>query len=284
MRFRKTIIFLVAAVIFPSCRMINTVLHDDTVVARVGSHLLYKSDVLQLIPEGTVGEDSLRIAMQYINTWATDLVFLDIAESKLSKQEKDVTSELEAYRRALLKYRYEQLFVNERLDTSVTAEQVEDYYNEHSSDFILERPLVKAVFMKIDKAVADKKAIKAMLSSVDEGDEWQIEVLSYPQADRYTSYSSKWIDIAVLAEDLGVDHLSITNVKPGTFLENTDASGKYNVAYVSDYAQRGTSAPVEYCTPEINDIILSVRKHRLTSSLERDLLDDARDKGKFVIY
>ena len=284
MRLTKCITILALAVILPSCRMINTILHDDTVVARVGSHLLYKSDVLPLIPEEATGEDSLRIAMQYINTWATDLVFLDIAESKLSKQEKDVTSELEAYRRALLKYRYEQLFVNERLDTSVTAEQVEEYYNSHSSDFILERPLVKAVFMKIDKDVANKRAIRAMLSSVDEGDEWEIEALSYPQADRYTSYSGKWVDIASLAKALGVEYVSIVNVKPGTYLENTDASGKYNAAFVSEIVPKGVPAPVEHCTPEINDIILSVRKHRLTTSLERDLLDDARDKGKFVIY
>ena len=38
------------------------------------------------------------------------------------------------------------------------------------------------------------------------------------------------------------------------------------------------------CRYRIEDIILSARKHRLTASLEQELLMDARDKGKFVIY
>ena len=39
-----------------------------------------------------------------------------------------------------------------------------------------------------------------------------------------------------------------------------------------------------FCRYRIEDIILSARKHRLTASLEQELLMDARDKGKFVIY
>ena len=74
------------------------------------------------------------------------------------------------------------------------------------------------------------------------------------------------------------------NVKAETFVENVDSAEKYNVAYVVEVTPKGMPAPVEYCTAEISDIVLSARKHRLTTSLERDLLDDARDKGKFIIY
>lgn len=285
MRFRPLII-AVAFVAFSltSCRLIDRVLHDDIVVARVGKHCLYKSEVARLIQDGTSEEDSLRIAMQYITTWATDLVYLDIAESKLSKAEKDVSQELEAYRRALLKYRYEKLYVNERLDTSVTDDQIREYYDAHSADYVLDKPLVRAVFMRIDKDVADKKVIKAMMSAAGGDDEWEIESVSYSPAEKYTSYSGKWIELPRLAADLGMPYSSLANISAGNFVENTDISGKYNIAYISEMTPKGAQAPVEYCTDEIVDVILSARKHRLTTSLERDLLDDARDKGNFVIY
>ena len=47
---------------------------------------------------------------------------------------------------------------------------------------------------------------------------------------------------------------------------------------------QGSPAPLEYCEERIRDIILSARKHELVTGLERDLLNDARNKEKFVIY
>ena len=34
----------------------------------------------------------------------------------------------------------------------------------------------------------------------------------------------------------------------------------------------------------IKDMIISARKHELITKLEQDLLNDARENGKFVIY
>ena len=62
-----------------------------------------------------------------------------------------------------------------------------------------------------------------------------------------------------------------------------DSSGKMNVAYIEDYIAAGDRAPLEYCRERIKDIIVSVRKQTLINNLERELLDDARAKGKFEI-
>ena len=84
-----------------SCRAISRFLHDDEVVAEVDGVMLYRSDLDKVLPAGLPQEDSVRLAAQYINSWASDQVFIGIAEQQLSKAEKDVTKELEAYRKAL---------------------------------------------------------------------------------------------------------------------------------------------------------------------------------------
>jgi DNA repair protein RadC len=94
--------------------MISSFLHDGEAVAQVGDSRLSKEELLAFIPSGITPEDSLRLAEQYINSWATDQVYLQIAEQQLSKEELDVTKELEEYRRSLIKYRYEQRYINER--------------------------------------------------------------------------------------------------------------------------------------------------------------------------
>ena len=83
-----------------SCRAISSFLHDDDAVAVAGSETLYRRDLESVIPKGLSPEDSTSLALQYINTWASDRVFLSIAEKQLPKAEKDVTKELEEYRKS----------------------------------------------------------------------------------------------------------------------------------------------------------------------------------------
>ena len=76
-----------------SCRAISSFLNDDEAVAGVGNAKLYRKELNALIPKGVSYEDSVRLARQYINTWALEEVFLNIAEEQLSKAEKDVSKE-----------------------------------------------------------------------------------------------------------------------------------------------------------------------------------------------
>ena len=53
---------------------------------------------------------------------------------------------------------------------------------------------------------------------------------------------------------------------------------------MSDIVEEGNPAPVSYTARSIRDMIISARKQKLLTALEQDLLKDARDNGKFVIY
>lgn len=280
----ETIIFALTLLSLTSCRFLQNVIHDDEVVAKVGKEMLYRSEVEALIPVGIPGDDSLRLAMQYINAWASDMIFLDIAESKLSKAEKDVAKELESYRRSLLKYRYEQQYVNERLDTAVTEAEVMFYYNEHKESFYLTEPIVKARYLMASPALPNMSQVKSLMASTDEDALWEVEELTRAASEVFTGYSDKWVGISVLAKDSGIDEGKLLSAGTEKFVEVDDGTGTVNIAYIVEMIKAGQIAPLEYCTPEITDIIISTRKRKLTSSLEQDLLRSARDKGKFVIY
>ncbi|MGN1210834.1 MAG: hypothetical protein ACI4TM_04055 [Candidatus Cryptobacteroides sp.] len=267
-----------------SCRYVSGILHDSPAVARAGRNTLYLNDLKAVIPDGISEEDSLRLALQYINNWASDILFMELAESQLSKQEKDVSRELESYRRSLLKYRYEQYYINERLDTAVGTAEIESYYTAHATDFISKRPVVKARFMRISSDSPNINVIKKKMASDDESDISAADSLTYSSAEFFKQYGGNWIDIATLASDMGIDYGDLMRVRPATFIENTPREGMSDVVYIVDVVPSGSVPPVEYCRSRIVDIILSARKHRLTMDLERDLIQDARDKGNFEIY
>jgi hypothetical protein len=237
-----------------------------------------------LIPKGISPEDSAALALQYINTWASDLVYLKIAEQQLSKAEKDVTKELEDYRKSLLKYRYEQLYVNERLDTTVTDEMVDEYYETHSDKFILQRPIVRARYLNIAADSPALKQLRKMMKSSDPNDLVEADSIAYSSALKFSTWNNDWIDAASLAGEFGTDYNSMLNSMSGGWIEYKDTTGFIKLAYIPEMIAKGRKAPVEYSAPIIKDMIISARKQALISGLERDLLNDARENGNFTIY
>jgi hypothetical protein len=286
----KKVLLLIALGAACACQMVNRVsdtaaeLFGDAVVARVGPHRLTRSELADYIPAGVSSEDSLGLAQQYIKAWAEELLFVDLAETRLSDDEKDVTKELEEYRRTLLKYRYEERYINERLDTLISDEEVRDYYQAHKDKFLVDRPLLKTRYMVIPAGSRNLRRLKELMASEDVVDAVAADSLAFTAAIKYVDSSDNWMDAILLARDLGTDEVSMMKALRGRFIELKGDDGNLRVAYVVDIVQKGSPAPLDYCAERIEDIILSARKHELVSGLERDLLNDALGKGKFVIY
>ena len=284
---RRLYILAIISVVLPaisSCRAISSFLANDEVVAQVGQEKLYRSDIDKVIPKGIVPEDSVRLSRQYINSWASDRVYLKIAEQQLSKAERDVTVELEDYRKSLLKYRYEQLYVNERLDTSVSPEHIEEYYLSHSDKFILERPIVKARFLNIAADSPSLKPIRKKMSSMEANDLVEADSLAFSSAIKFTTWSDSWIDAAVLAREYLMDYPDVLSGMNKGWIEIVDTTGQMKLTFVTEMMPKGKVAPLEFCEEKIKDIIISARKQSLIMNLEQDLLNDARENGQYIIY
>ena len=286
----KKCLVLIALMAAVGCQMVHRVsdtaaeLFGDAVVARVGEHRLMRSELAAYIPAGVSSEDSLALAQSYIKSWAEELIFLDMAEKHLSAEEKDVTKDLEDYRRTLLKYRYEERYINERLDTLISDEAVRNYYREHMDKFRLDRPLLKVRYMIIPADSRSLKTIRELMSSDDAMDAIAADSLAFTAALRYVDSSDAWMDAIILARELGTDEVSMMSALRNRTIEFKGDDGLLRVAYVVDMVQKGSPAPLDYCEERIKDVLLSARKHELVGGLERDLLNDALAKGKFVIY
>lgn len=267
-----------------SCRAISLLLHDHGVVAQAEGVKLYRAELDALIPKGLSPEDSTELARKYITTWASDLIYQKVAQQQLSKSERDVTKELEDYRKSLLKYRYEQLYVNERLDTAVADELVEEYYAAHPEKFMLQRPLLRARYLNIAKDSPAIKSLKKMMKSSDPNVLVEADSVAYSVALKFTTWNNEWIDAAALAGEFGTDYNTMLQSINNGWIESADTTGYLKLAYIPEILHKGELAPIEYSAPDIKDIILSARKQALIATLERDLLNDARENGNFIIY
>ena len=270
-----------------SCETVTSFVRElryGQLVAKVGSHRLYASELASYIPDSASPEDSTRLALQYINTWASDQLFTDVAERELSKSEKNVDSELEDYRHSLLKYRYEQKYVNQRLDTAVTKAQIEKYYDDHAENFKLSLPIAKAVYMNISADSPNLEIIKKKMRSDKPEARIEADSIAFSSAFRYTDFGDRWVDLVKLSREVGTDYGTLLSQVRDGYAELPDGNGNLNIVYFFSLMRAGQTGPVEYFEEQIRDIILSTRKQALLSRLERDLIENARNQENFVIY
>jgi hypothetical protein len=148
----------------------------------------------------------------------------------------------------------------------------------------LNRPLVKARFLSISDESPAKEQIRKRMSSDEVEDLVEADSLAYSSAYKFSTWSNTWVDVTVLAREFSMDYETMLSQVKNKWIENVDTLGVARVAYINDIIKKGQVAPVEYSAPAIRDIIISARKQALVSTLEQDLLKDARENGKFVIY
>ena len=281
----RFVLLAAALLLLSSCDWVSDLIHDGEVVARIGKHKLYRSELAGFIPHDASPEDSAKLAGQYINTWARELLFVDLALERLSKTDADVTREVEDYRRSLLKYRYEQQYLQERLDTVVAAPEIEAYYQDHQDLFALQVPIVRARFLDILKESADLEPLRKLMSSDKPEDLAEVDSVAFRSALLYADRSGEWLDMPVYAKYFGYDYGTVlSNLRSDGYIVMDEGEGDVKVGYVCEMQKPGTVAPLEYCADRIREIILSNRKHALLAGLEQDLLKDALEQEKLIIY
>ena len=266
--------FILLLLLASSCKYLDFRL-DDSVVAQVGKYRLYKTDVQNLIPAGTPAGDSIQMLRTYVDSWAIKYLLITKAEQELSKEQKDMEQEMEDYRNSLIAFRYEKLFIENRLDTVVTESESREYFMANSNNIRLTNSVVKGRVIKISSGSPNLERIRTMYqaASLEEIDE--LERVCYNSADRYNNFGNQWTDLGNVARELPLDLYSCEiELKNKNHLETRDSLYVY-LAFFSEIIPPGGTPPYEFYLPRIKENIVGKRKQDLIKQLEKDLLRDA---------
>ena len=284
MNFKKLLALAVLASALCSCNAVSLLIHDSEVVAKCGKNRLYASEVYPLIPEGAGEEESEAIIRQYATSWATRLLYADVAAAQLPKADLDIEREIEEYRAELLRFRYEKNYVEDRLDTLISEDQLEECYKSNASRFVLKSPILKVRYLSIDAQSPVRNSIQRKMMSSDYADLVEADSLARGAAQKYLDYSEQWVEASEIAAEFGVEtEKMLAAYRDGKIQLSWPRTGEMKIAFVYDIRRSGPS-PLEYCEPEVRELILSERRRELLSSLERDLLENARKTKNFVLY
>jgi len=281
---RGKIIILLLLLLGYSCDLIKKS-DEREPIARVNNTYLYQEDINGLVPEDASKQDSTLIIQNYIKRWATQQLFVDGAKLNLSEVKQQTFNRLVGqYKNDLYSKAYIEALVKRSIDTVVSSEEANTYYNNNKDVFKLNEELVKFRYIHVNENIIDFDAIKKRFKIYDTQDKKTLDSISI-QFKSYSLNDSIWVKLTQVIKKIPVINSENKNqlLKKSNFLQLKDSLGVY-LMQINDVLVRNDTAPLEYVKPTIDQIVINKRKLEFIRELEKDITKDAIKNKRFEIY
>ena len=259
---------------------------ERVVVARAGDRVLYLDQVPPgLVVNGMSETDSISAVQSYIRQWARKELLAMRAEENLTPEYKaEVNRQLNEMRNNLLIYQYQQQMIIQRLDTTVTDNELQDYYVGNLSTFTLTSNLVRALFIKVPATTPDLDRIRRLYRSSEPADLNALEDLCFQYAIRYDDYNDEWIPFTQLLLEVPLESSSQEEwLARNSAVELKDDQNVYFVA-IREYKLRNSVAPFEYIRGQVKTIIMNNRRNDFLQKLEDGIYNEAVRNNTLKVY
>lgn len=248
----------------------------DKPLARAYGQVLSWSDLRQVIPLEASATDSAALAEQYIEVWLKQQVILHMAEQNQVAERLDMEAQLEDYRRSLVIFNYEQVLVDQKLDTAVSQPEIEKYYAEHQANFELKEAIVRVRWFKVnepDKRVLRKMEDRFLKGTVD--DLHELEIWLARNGVSIMDRSMGWDPASTVLAELALSDAPNADavLQQGKRVIRSD-NGAWFIEVVEHRAQSSVS-PLEMVRSDIRAILLNQRKIQLIEDMRSSVYAQA---------
>jgi hypothetical protein len=254
-------------------------------LAKVGDVILYYDEVPKLMQPGESPQDSIAIIQSYINKWAKkELLFIKAEQNLTPEFKNEIEKQIEETRSNLVIYQYQRQMMMEKMDTTITDEEMESYYAANEKNFLLNSNIVKALFIKVPVEIPGIDKIRVWARSNDQKDLQQLESYCYQFAEKFDDFNEEWVTMDKLSVELPQDIVNKEEfLRRNTWYETSDSSSVYMIT-IRDHRQRNSPAPFDYVKNDIKSIILNNRRFQFLKSLENGIYNEALKANTFKIF
>ena len=279
----KTFLTIISLIVLCSCDFINQD-NLDTPIARVNDSYLYKKDIKNLIFENTSKDDSTLIVANFINRWATKQLLIDQSIINLTQEKQVAYNNLvNQYKTDLYIEAYKSSIVAKQLDSVITFEELEKFYNQNKENFKLNDNLLKIRYIHIDENFSNTKELVEKFKRFDSIDKNELTKLSI-KFKAFNLNDSIWIKNDLLIRVLPVlKQNNIQVLKKTNFTQLQDSLGVYLVK-IEAVLKTNDIAPLSYVKPTIEQIVINKRKQEILKKIEKEITIDAIKNKNFELF
>lgn len=273
---RICILFIAFVFLLTACNNRQSIEGDALV--EVNGQMLYETELKRFIPTGISSADSLLFAENYIKKWVKDKLIYDVALKNLDDLH-EVESLVEAYKQSLIRQRYQERLVTERLSSNIRESDKLIFFEENQERFRLNNAIIKGLFLKIPVEAPGLDEVKKWYKSNSTESLEKIEKYCIQNANIYEYFYDRWIDFDEVSDNIPVP---ITNentfLKANKFVEVTDSMFCY-LLNIQEYIPAGSVAPYDYAESRIVEMLINQKRKDFVEKIENELYTDAVRRG-----
>ncbi|MCQ2285469.1 MAG: DUF1493 family protein [Bacteroidales bacterium] len=224
--------------IMTSCQQKN-----DSVVAEIHGHKLYRSEIEELIPDYLSEKDSIDYSKQIIEDWTIRQLLLSEAEKELTLSERNFSKEIEDLHNDLMVQAYCKKITADTSLFPVSEQEIHDFLKEYGKNYTVEKEIVRLNYVKLPKKSKLIPRIQAILSDeVSRQTEKQVIETLCGDSIEYFIEDDKWLYLEDIEFEfpLQIDEKEKLR-NENRFIEVEDASYSYLIVLL-DYRTRQTAA------------------------------------------
>ncbi|SIQ41217.1 peptidyl-prolyl cis-trans isomerase [Maribacter ulvicola] len=273
------------SVIFISCDGLFKKVDDKKVIARVGESFLYKEDLAPLLTENMTKGDSASFAINYINNWASKQLLLSKAKINLSEDKlAEYNALVDDYRTELYTSVYKEALVAQAIDSVITNEQLNTFYENAKENFKLKERIARIRFVALPKGFLDQDEVGKRLKRFKKEDIRYLDSIGV-QFTKLNFNDSIWVRYSRIFEEIPPITTDNANMylKNSQFFELEDSIGVY-LGKIEETKDVNDIAPLTFIKPTIEQVLLSRRKLDYLRKLETELLDEAIKDNEFEVF
>lgn len=280
MKFASTFfgIAIAASLLTAACSGGDAAHMPPDAIAMAGNRVLTRTEVVSNIPAGLPEADSTLLAKAYIRNWIeTELI------DRIASEEVDIDeiNRLTAqYRRELIMAQYRRAMAAKAGNGVFPADSLKAFYEAHKSDFMLDRPLVKGIYIKVPADAKNLRLLRRLFNSAKPDDIDRLEKEASKAAIHYDYFRDRWIDWEQIETRIplkftGKELAACAAGKP----VDVEVDGFVYLLSVADYLPAGSPMPFEAAEPLISERMLNIARLDYDRKLRNDLINNAISDG-----
>jgi hypothetical protein len=256
--------------------------NGNFILARVYNKTLYIKDLEGMFPPGTSAYDSSLITNAYTQRWVREAVLLYEAENNLPK-DLNIDRLVRDYRSSLVRNNYEQVLLEQLMETEISASELADFYDKNKIQYQLDNPIVKAYVIVVPKIISVRDSLKYLWKNANDVHLARLKNICEEYELAYILDGNKWNEWENLANflprNIGFEEFS----KKGKDFSIQD--GEFEVwVKILDSKKPQEIPPIEYVEEQLKRMLLLSRKTRLLEEKKEDMFEIAKRKGQIEIF
>ena len=276
----KRSLFIFTTLLLTSCSNISDNNSND-LIARAGENFLYKNQ----LPSFSSEQDSILRYLNYIETWAKEKILYDLSLTNLSQSKKnDLDLLVEKYKVDLYINSYKDLIVNSRIDSIVTDQEIESFYNMNIDNFKLNENLLKYRYLKVPSDNINISRIRRYIQRLNESDREFLDSLNFQFADLKINDTMWFTEREVISSIEFINQKNKSNYMRINRLYELEDDQYTNYFIVKDLLKSGNIPPLSYLYDRIKSNIINQRKLNLIQNINKEILNDALKSSKYEVF